>query len=122
MWSDNTKNKLTFLTIEGATWAQIYIKGGTFMQNPIKRTISIGEAARLTGVTVKQIRHWQSRGYIPEKPRVICGERAYRHFDDDDLLIIRRIKNYLDVGFRLNVAAEKAKSDISTEKGGRKNA
>jgi len=92
------------------------------MQNQIHRTISIGEAARLTGVTVKQIRHWQSRGYIPERPRVVCGERAYRQFDEDDLQIIRRIKGYLDDGFRLNVAAGKAAADILNEKGGVTNA
>lgn len=92
------------------------------MSNQVHKTISIGEAARLTGVTVKQIRHWQSRGYIPESPRVVCGQRAYRQFGEDDLQIIKRIKGYLDAGFRLNVAAEKAAADISTEKGGLKNA
>lgn len=86
------------------------------------QTVSIGEAAKLCGVTVKKIRHWQSRGYIPEPQRVVCGERAYRQFDDDDFLIIRKIKGYLDAGFRLEVAAEKAKAEILTKKGGPKNA
>ena len=92
------------------------------MNNRMHRTISIGEAARLTGVTVKQIRHWQSRGYILDRPRVVCGQRAYRQFDEDDLEIIRRIKGYLDDGFRLDVAAGKAAGDILNEKGGVKNA
>ncbi len=39
---------------------------------------SIGEASRLTGVTIKQIRNWEEKGYIPAPMRVICGERAYR--------------------------------------------
>jgi DNA-binding transcriptional MerR regulator len=86
------------------------------------QTVSIGEAAKLCGVTVKKIRHWQTRGFIPEPQRVVCGERAYRQFDDDDLLIIRKIKGYLDAGFRLDVAAEKAATDILIEKGGPKNA
>jgi DNA-binding transcriptional MerR regulator len=86
------------------------------MNNRMHRTISIGEAARLTGVTVKQIRHWQSRGYILDRPRVVCGQRAYRQFDEDDLEIIRRIKGYLDI------AAGKAAADILNEKGGVKDA
>lgn len=86
------------------------------METKTKRTISIGEAARLAGVTVKQIRHWQSQGYIPERPRVICGQRKYRHFDDDDLGLIKRVKFYLDSGYRLDIAAGKAKADFAGEK------
>jgi DNA-binding transcriptional MerR regulator len=80
-----------------------------------KQTVSIGEAARLCGVTVKQIRHWQDRGYIPEPQRVVCGERSYRQFGEEDLGHINRIKQYLDAGFRLSSAAEKAAADISTK-------
>ena len=81
----------------------------------MNKTVSIGEAARLCGVTVKQIRHWQDREYIPEPQRVVCGERAYRQFGEKDLEHIKRIKQYLDAGFRLDSAAEKAAADISTK-------
>jgi len=87
-----------------------------------RQTVSIGEAARLCGVTVKQIRHWQDREYIPEPQRVVCGERAYRQFMNEDLQIIKKIKRYLDAGFRLNSAAEKAAADILEENGGAKDA
>ena len=43
-------------------------------------TFSIGDTARMTGVSQKQIRNWEARGYIPPATRVICGQRAYRHF------------------------------------------
>ena len=92
------------------------------MSNIRKRTFSIGEAARLCGVTVKQIRHWQDREYIPEPQRVVCGERAYRQFGEEDLEHIKRIKHYLDAGFRLDRAAEKAAADILGEKEDEKNA
>ena len=82
------------------------------MENKAKQTVLIAEAASLAGVTVKQIRHWQFQGYIPERPRVICGKRAYRHFDDDDLELIKRVKSYLDSGYRLDVAAGMARADI----------
>ena len=79
------------------------------------KTVSIGEAARLCGVSVKQIRHWQDRQYIPAPQRVVCAERAYRQFSHDDLAIIKRIKSYLDEGFRLDIAAEKANADLAGE-------
>ena len=92
------------------------------MSNTRGRTFSIGEAARLCGVTVKQIRNWQERDYIPEPQRVVCGERSYRQFKEEDLEQIKKIKQYLDAGFRLDSAAEKAAADISGEKEGEQDA
>jgi DNA-binding transcriptional MerR regulator len=92
------------------------------MDNNTNQTVSIGEAARLCGVTVKQIRHWQDREYIPEPQRVICGERAFRQFKNDDLEQIKKIKAYIDAGFRLSSAAEKAAVDILGEKEGEQDA
>jgi DNA-binding transcriptional MerR regulator len=76
------------------------------------QTVTIGEAAKLCGVTVKQIRHWQSRGYIPEPQRIVCGERAYRQFRQEELEIIKTIKSYLDDGFQLSRAAQKAITEL----------
>ncbi len=81
------------------------------------KTFSIGEAARLCGVTRKQIRNWELKQYIPESTRVVCGERAYRNFGQDDLKIIKRIKHYLDAGYTLATAATKAAGDCKTRGG-----
>lgn len=83
----------------------------------IIKDLSIGEAARLCNVSVKQIRHWHEKGYIPEPERVVCGERAYRTFGIEDLDIIKGIKSYLEEGYRLAVAAKKAAEEI-TKRGG----
>ena len=72
------------------------------------KNLSIGQAAERTNCSVKQIRHWAEKGYISEPERVICGERAYRMFGEEDLEIIRGIKSYLDEGYRLPVAVKKA--------------
>ena len=81
------------------------------------KSYSIGEAARLCCVTTKQIRNWEQKKYIPESTRIVFGERSYRNFGEDDLVIIKRIKHYLDAGFTLSSAADKAKKDISKEGG-----
>ena len=78
-----------------------------------KPVFSIGEAARISGVSVKQLRHWQNRGYIPEPTRVVCGERSYRNYNSSDLKIISRIKSYLDEGFTLQFAARKTKDEFN---------
>ena len=77
------------------------------------KTYSIGETARLCGVTEKQLRHWEEKEHIPLPQRVICGKRAYRQFTEEDFNLIRRIKGYSDEGYHLAVAAKKAAQDLS---------
>ena len=64
-------------------------------------TFSIGDTARMTGVSQKQIRHWESRGYIPSAMRVVCGARAYRYFSKSQVEQIKAVKAMLDQGFTL---------------------
>jgi len=72
------------------------------------QTYGIGDAAKLANVSVKQIRNWETRGYIPEADRITCGDRAYRRFSLKQVEVISRIKSYLDEGYALPAAAEKA--------------
>ena len=85
------------------------------------KKLSIGQAANLCGITVKQLRNWEDMNYIPTATRIICGQRAFRYFSESDLGIIRKIKQYLDAGFTLSAAAKKAKDDLA-RKGGVDNA
>lgn len=80
------------------------------------KTVSIGEAARLTGASIKQIRFWADKGLIPEPERVVCGKRAYRQFTKKDLKFIKTVKGFLDEGFTLQAAAQKAAENF--KKGG----
>jgi len=78
------------------------------MNQKIQAPYSIGVTSRMTSVTQKKIRSWESRGYIPEATRVVCGERAYRYFSPDQIEIIRKIKSYLDQGYTLSHASKMA--------------
>ena len=80
-----------------------------------EKIYSIGEAARKCGVSIKQIRHWEDKGYIPEPDRVVCGERAYRKFGPEEMKIIKKIKAGLDAGFTLQAAAKRAAGGVSDE-------
>ena len=87
------------------------------MRNSTKKNYSIGDTAQMTGVTQKQIRNWEAKGYIPEAIRVVSGERAYRRFSPEQIKIIHKINDYLDEGFTLQTAVKKAGVEVSGKGG-----
>jgi len=78
------------------------------MSNRREKTFSIGDAAKIARVSQKQLRHWESKKYIPEADRIIYGERAFRRFSAEHIKIICKLKAYLDIGYTLPAAAKKA--------------
>jgi len=77
------------------------------MTKESKKTFSIGDTAKMSGVSQKQLRNWEAREYIPTADRVVSGDRAYRRFTMDEVETIRKIKDYLDEGFTLSSAVSK---------------
>ena len=73
-----------------------------------KEIFSIGDAAKKCGLTVKKIRNWEDREYIPAPKRVAFGERQYRFFSNEDIELISKIKKFMDDGCTLSAAARKA--------------
>jgi DNA-binding transcriptional MerR regulator len=86
------------------------------MKTKRRQTFSIGDTAKITGVSQKQIRHWEERGYIGKAERIICGERAYRHFTKEQVEQIKTIKSLLDEGYKLSHASRMAEN--ANRKGG----
>ena len=87
------------------------------MTTESKKTFSIGDTAKMTGATQKQIRHWEASGFIPLAERLVCGERSFRRFTMDDVETIRKIKDYLDEGFTLSSAVSKAAGNNQIKEG-----
>ena len=83
-----------------------------FQQN--ERTFSIGDASELTGVSQKKLRSWEGK-YIPAPTRIVCGERAYRRYTQEQINLVIKIKEYQEQGFLLSVAAKKGGEEISQE-------
>lgn len=61
--------------------------------------MQIGEAARVTGVSAKMIRHYEAIGLVPVADRRHSNYRDYSHHDLHRLGFIRRAR---DLGFSMD--------------------
>lgn len=65
--------------------------------------MQIGEAARVSGVSAKMIRHYEAIGLIPAADRRDSNYRDYSHHDLHRLAFIRRAR---DLGFSMDEIRE----------------
>jgi MerR family transcriptional regulator, thiopeptide resistance regulator len=61
-------------------------------------SVSVGEIARLSGVTVRTLHHYDRIGLLRPSARSVAG---YRGYDQDDLARLQRILAYRELGFSL---------------------
>ena len=65
--------------------------------------MNIGEASRLSGVSAKMIRHYESLGLVPGVART---DSNYRLYDEATLHTLRFIRRARDLGFGMHEIAE----------------
>jgi len=65
--------------------------------------MNIGEAARLSGVSAKMVRHYESLGLLPQVQR---NESGYRQYSDAEVHTLRFIKRSRELGFSIAEIAE----------------
>lgn len=68
-----------------------------------QRTYSIGEAARLSGMSVRKLRFYSDQGLLPPAGRTASG---YRVFTDDELVRLDLIRCLRDAGLGLDAIRE----------------
>ncbi len=76
------------------------------------KIISIGEAAKECGISVRRVRYLSDRGYIQEPVKSTTGEICYRFYTEAHIDQIKRIKAYQDEGYTLKMAVHKANEEI----------
>jgi DNA-binding transcriptional MerR regulator len=78
----------------------------------MKNTLSISDAAVQTGLSQKQLREYEAKGFINEPVKIRCGVVQYRRYTPEHLEEIKTFVKYFNQGFRLNIAASKAFEEI----------
>jgi Cu(I)-responsive transcriptional regulator len=68
--------------------------------------MNIGQAAKLSGVSAKMVRHYESLGLLPEVARTDSG---YRQYTDKEVHTLRFIRRARDLGFSMAEIGELVK-------------
>lgn len=79
------------------------------------KTVSIREAATLSGLSIKRVRRYSDADLLPGVIKIQHGDRFYRHFTDRDVSMLRLIKKYRDQGYYLMPAVKLAEKELSGE-------
>ena len=74
------------------------------------RTYSIGEASRLSGVSVRRLRFYSDQGLLPPAGRTGSG---YRVFTDSELVRLDLIRCLRDAGLGLDAIREVLSKELS---------
>jgi DNA-binding transcriptional MerR regulator len=75
-----------------------------------QRTYSIGEAARLCGISVRKLRFYSDQGLLPPADRTASG---YRVFTDSELIRLELIRCLRDAGLGLDAIREVLAQEMS---------
>ena len=67
------------------------------------------------GYTVRKAELQEFWKHCARPERIVCGDRAYRRYNQAQIDLIKRIKEYQDQGFTLSAAAKKAQDHLAKD-------
>jgi len=78
-------------------------------------TFSIGAVSKIVDIPKYKLRNWTDR-YLTDIQKIEIGNTQHRRFTEEDIVLIKKIKEYQRKGFMLEVAVENARQDIMAGK------
>lgn len=81
------------------------------MDNPNGSFYGSIEAAKLAGISLRQLYHWVDHLHVVTPAIRRYGLRLFRRFSHEDLETLRKVRLFLERGFTLRAAAEMAKGE-----------
>ena len=82
----------------------------------MKNSLSISDASIQTGLSQKQLREYEAKGFINEPVKIRCGSIQYRRFSPEHVEEIKVFAKYINQGFKLPIASHKAFEEIERGK------
>ena len=79
----------------------------------MNETVSISEASEKTGLSQRQLRTYEAKGYIETPVKIRSGAFGYRRYTPEHIQQIKIFKSFLDQGYTLQTASIKAKEEKS---------
>ncbi len=79
----------------------------------MNETVSISEASEKTGLSQRQLRTYEAKGYIETPVKIRSGAFGYRRYTPEHIQQIKIFKSFLDHGYTLRTASIKAKEEES---------
>ncbi len=71
------------------------------------RLLTSKEVIRKLDISLRQLYYWELKGIIKPKS-VLMGSREFKRYSDRDLHVLKKVKSYLDEGYTLARAIQKA--------------
>lgn len=68
------------------------------------------EAKDLVGISARRLYYWELRGAVHPK-LITLGSREFRRYSEAEISKLKKIKKYLEEGFMLEKAFEKAEQE-----------
>lgn len=70
------------------------------------RTYTSAQVTELVGISARQLYYWELKGII--RPiEVTTGARKFKRYTEKEIYILKKVKDYLDLGFTLSATFKK---------------
>lgn len=71
------------------------------------RLMTSKEVTRKLDISLRQLYYWELKGIVKPKS-VLMGSRQFKRYSNQDVQTLKRVKNFLDEGYTLARAIQKA--------------